>query len=195
MENKKQSWSTALFLKINAGVGKRPLLDRIMIFAADNLVYILILCSFLWATTMLEAENSALLHVYIQLLITALVFGIGLSWIIGWILPNPRPIKTLPKIHQLLQPMSTWKSFPSDHTIGSFTFATIPLLLGAPTLFVLFLYSIAIIIAVARVYVGVHYPRDILGGIVIAFLFSFLAPTILPYITTPLYDAIKFLVL
>lgn len=184
------NWSTKLFLKINTSIGRHPFVDKLMLVAADNLVFILVLFSLLWATTDLEAQGAHLLAMYLKLMMTAFAFGIGLSWSIGWLLPNPRPIKTLPKMTQLLEPFGTWKSFPSDHTIGSFTVATVTMLMGAPLWLVCILYAMAGTIAVGRVYVGVHYPRDIVGGLVIAFVFSFASPTLLRYITEPIYDMI-----
>jgi undecaprenyl-diphosphatase len=188
--NNTQSWSTRLFLSINKRVGKHPLVDKLMTFAGDNLVFILVLLSLLWATTDLEAQGAHLLAEYIKLMITAFAFGIGLSWTIGWLRPNPRPVATLPKIRQLIEPLSTWKSFPSDHTIGSFTVATVTLLMGAPLWLVALLYAIAAFVALGRVYIGVHYPRDIVGGFVIGMLCSLAAPTLLVYITQPIYTVI-----
>lgn len=181
------NWSSALFMRINQSIGRFPLVDRAMIVAADNLVFILVLISLLWATTDLEAQDPTLLAVYLKLMMTAFAFGIGLSWTIGWLLPTPRPVRRFPKVQQLLKPFSTWKSFPSDHTIGSFTVATVTLLMGAPMALVILLYLIAGTIAFARVYVGVHEPRDILGGFVIGLVFSFASPTLLVYITEPIY--------
>lgn len=187
------NWSTRLFLKINKSTGTNKTLDRLMVFFADDLVYFLVLISLLWATTGLEAQDPALLGVYLKLMITAFGFGIGLSWLIGYIIPCPRPIRTMPFIHQLIKPLGTWKSFPSDHTIGSFIVASITLIMGAPVALVGLLYLIAACIAIGRVYVGVHYPRDILGGLLIALVFSFAAPTLLEIITEPVYDVIKLL--
>lgn len=183
-------WSKELFLRINHTVGKNKQLDQLMVFAADNLVYILVLCSLLWATTALEAQGGHLLNQYLKLLMTAFAFGIGLSWLTGWLLPNPRPIERFKRVRQLLEPYSTWKSFPSDHTIGSFTVATVTLLMGAPVWLIILLYFMAAAIAAGRVYVGVHEPRDIIGGFVIAMVFSLASPTLLAYITEPIYDIV-----
>lgn len=181
-------WSKALFLRINHTVGKNKQLDRLMVFFADNLVFILVLFSLLWATTALEAQGGHLLNRYLKLMMTSFAFGIGVSWLIGWLLPNPRPIVRFKRVRQLLEPFSTWKSFPSDHTIGSFTVASITLIMGAPVWLVTILYLMACAVAAGRVYVGVHEPRDILGGLVIAGIFSFTSPMLLAYITEPMYQ-------
>jgi undecaprenyl-diphosphatase len=59
-------------------------------------------------------------------------------------------------------------SFPSGHAATSFAAATI-LSLAFPR-FAPFLFVLAAAVAWSRVYVGVHYPLDILGGAVLGVL-------------------------
>jgi undecaprenyl-diphosphatase len=70
--------------------------------------------------------------------------------------PNdPGPLVAIPHSH----------SFPSGHTATSFAGATALSLVyprGAPVF-----YLLAAAIAYSRLYVGVHFPLDVLGGIVI----------------------------
>jgi undecaprenyl-diphosphatase len=66
--------------------------------------------------------------------------------------PEPDPLVRVPQDH----------SFPSVHAATSFACATV-LALAAPRLAVP-LYLLAVAIAYSRVYVGVHYPLDVLGG-------------------------------
>ena len=57
------------------------------------------------------------------------------------------------------------ESFPSGHAATSFACATVLAVLApraAP-----FLFALALAIAYSRLYVGVHYPLDIVGGAVI----------------------------
>ncbi len=63
------------------------------------------------------------------------------------------------------------KSFPSGHTLASFEAATVLLIndkrFGIPAI------VLASIIAFSRLYLYVHYPTDVLGGIVLGVLIAF----------------------
>lgn len=56
-------------------------------------------------------------------------------------------------------------SFPSGHTAASFTIATV-IYLNIPALTTLLMIT-AMLVALSRVYLAVHYPSDILAGVII----------------------------
>lgn len=77
-----------------------------------------------------------------------------------------RPYDLLDRLTALI-PHPTDYSFPSGHTTASFACAlvlvrTLPKKCGVPAM------ALALLISVSRLYVGVHYLTDVLGGIAVA---------------------------
>ncbi|WP_311082151.1 phosphatase PAP2 family protein [Paenibacillus polymyxa] len=78
--------------------------------------------------------------------------------------PRIRPYLALPGTNTFRNPLSD-HSFPSGHTTAIFS-ATVPFMLQSPML-TLLLLPIATIVGFSRIYLGLHYPTDVLAGAVI----------------------------
>ncbi|MFM8771966.1 MAG: phosphatase PAP2 family protein [Candidatus Kapaibacterium sp.] len=81
-----------------------------------------------------------------------------------------RPYQTLSEVHQLVG--SGGGSFPSNHAMNSAIIAVI-LSTFFPRLRIVW-WSYAAVIGFSRMYCGVHYPSDVLGGYVIGVLWALL---------------------
>jgi len=72
-----------------------------------------------------------------------------------------------PSLWESIAPESTY-SFPSGHAMGSMTFACVIILLAWPTRWRWPVLAAAVVftvsVSLSRVYLGVHYPSDILAG-------------------------------
>lgn len=79
--------------------------------------------------------------------------------ILKWIVARPRPTADM-GVHILALPGNF--SFPSTHATLAFSFAYICATVDARIR--LTVYTLAILISLSRIYLGVHYPSDILAG-------------------------------
>lgn len=107
----------------------------------------------------------------------ALLFMVVLNnGIIKHLVDRIRPYEVIESL-KILVAKPDDASFPSGHTASSFASCT-ALLLSLPMvtdrrrarIFTVAAYILAVLIAFSRLYVGVHYPTDVLGGIVIGIL-------------------------
>lgn len=93
--------------------------------------------------------------------------------IIKNIVQRPRPFVTFTDL-QIIIPTPSEYSFPSGHTSSSFAAAAVfyrhlPKKLGLPSVI------LAGLIGFSRLYVGVHYPTDVIAGVIMGILLSYLA--------------------
>ena len=106
-----------------------------------------------------------------------LVIGLLLGLLIGNIIlkplvARPRPCWINTDIALLISSPKDF-SFPSGHTLSSFIAAII--LLKENKRFGYVAMVLAILIAFSRMYLYVHFPTDILAGIILACIISFMA--------------------
>ena len=71
----------------------------------------------------------------------------------------------------LLGPLPHSFSFPSGHTVCAFAFAFIIWRLHSGRARILVM-ALAVVMAFSRLYLGAHYPTDVLAGVVVAYLGS-----------------------
>lgn len=100
----------------------------------------------------------------------ALLMGAGIlagamfTYPLKFIIDRTRP-HDLIESTRLLTPSESDPSFPSGHTELSFLAATIVSRFHPG--YSKYLYSFSFIVGLSRIYVGVHFPIDVVGGIVI----------------------------
>ncbi|MGM0471591.1 MAG: phosphatase PAP2 family protein [Bacillota bacterium] len=82
---------------------------------------------------------------------------------------RPRPYKILEEIEIYIVPFEDY-SFPSGHTTASFSMAVTLSFYFTGCL--VLLISLASLVGMSRVYLGVHYPSDVMIGAMIGTLFS-----------------------
>lgn len=109
-------------------------------------------------------------------LISLLFDYLFINVILKGLVARPRPFVVNEAIEKLItmSESSYYRSFPSGHSGGAFAamfalYKWVPKKIGIPALI------LASLVALSRLYVGVHYPTDIIGGCIIGFICSVLA--------------------
>ncbi|WCK56464.1 undecaprenyl-diphosphatase [Aneurinibacillus sp. Ricciae_BoGa-3] len=151
-----------LFQFINGFAGKNSLLDGIMkaFSSYGPILYGIVLLVIIFAS-----KSKAMRRVGLGG-IAAAVIGLAVNFVIHHVFYRARPFVT----HHvnLLLTHAPDSSFPSDHTVGAFSI-TFALWRFYPRLGKLLL-AIAILVGISRVFVGNHYPTDVLGGAIVGIL-------------------------
>lgn len=105
--------------------------------------------------------------------------GLAVARISSWIIVRPRPL-TVPQLltripyHIKAVEWEGWSSFPSDHAVLFFALATGIFFASRRIGWLMFIY-VSAFICLPRVYIGVHYPTDILAGAAIGVSLGWLA--------------------
>lgn len=140
-------------------------LDRIMVIVTSlgdmGLVWIalsaILIC-------MPKYRRAGILTIGAVLLCTALGEGI-----IKHLVERPRPFLSVPAVNMLISKPLTY-SFPSGHTATAFAAAGV--LSCMLKRYRVYFFSLAALIAFSRMYLYVHYPTDILAGIILGIISS-----------------------
>lgn len=156
-----------LFYFLNGFVGKSQIFDTLVVFFASYLQYFLVIAFFLllFFSTYSGREK---LYIFLVSVASAVIARLGITEIIRFICQRPRPFITL-QVNKLLS--SGWFysdnewSFPSGHSAFFFAMATAIYLYNKKWGVAFFIA--AILMNVSRVVAGVHYPSDILGGMIV----------------------------
>ena len=150
-----------LFLMLNAPAG---LSGASLVFAIAACNYsvlaLALVLVFAWARG--QSRDRAY-FVYVAL---AAVLALGINYVLGLAFPHPRPFMI--GLGNTFLPHAPENSFPSDHATLMWTFA-LGLLLWPPLKWAGWLALIlAALTSWARVFLGLHFPFDIVGSVPVA---------------------------
>jgi undecaprenyl-diphosphatase len=109
--------------------------------------------------------GSAALAVSARMMIAGLA-GLAIYKILKTRCARSRPFSVLSGIDMVVPPLDAG-SFPSGHTLHAVSFTTIAI--AAYPELALLLVPFAVLVALSRVMLGLHYPSDVLAGAAIGF--------------------------
>ena len=155
---------------INGYCGNSVLLDRVISHVALDFKWAVPLCIF-WVLWFKPAEDQVRRHKVLIMIILAVLLSLVANRTLSVLMPyRVRPMETpgidyhAPLFEQgfHLKDFELWSSFPSDQTTYFFAFAAGFWLFSARLGLAMAAYST--VIALSRVYLGTHFPSDVLTG-------------------------------
>jgi len=120
----------------------------------EQYVFMLVLAVFFWGIS----KKSGLI------MASTLLVSLLINNVLKIIFHSPRPFEVLNHLTGKRMETATGYSFPSGHTQGASSFYTTLFYLYKRPLFRIFCGLIIIMVGISRVYLGVHWPQDVLAG-------------------------------
>jgi Membrane-associated phospholipid phosphatase len=165
-------YNTLWFYFINNGL-QNTFLNVLMPILTDfgSLIAWCLICVVLYVFGGRKAKKVAILALIALFLSNVTVY------FLKYIVAEPRPFLVLSHVHQLI-PESELYSFPSGHTTSSFAAATVIGLKYKLRIkntgfrLIYLLLTFAAVIGFSRIYIGVHYPLDVVFGALIGIAFA-----------------------
>jgi len=162
-----------LFGLLNSLSGKSAVADGIIVFLAEHLAYLTLALAviFILRVPGVKSRILVLLFASLSAILSKGIIGDTIWFLYG----RPRPFLALKDIDPLLYVNNP--SFPSGHASLFFALAAVTIIINKR--WGIAFTVLAVIISLARVAAGIHWPSDILGGAIVGAASSFIIWTLL----------------
>jgi len=157
---KKLKWFDNKLIKLINDDMKSKFMDKFMLFIT-NLGSALFICISILSLIVFGNEKAR--DIGIQGAVT-LAISQTITYSLKTLLGRERPYNKLKNLNTFNIILKDY-SFPSGHSSASFSIATI-IALNMPVLSI-FVFALALMVGISRIYLGVHYPTDVVAGIII----------------------------
>jgi membrane-associated phospholipid phosphatase len=165
-------WSTGqtidvwIFMLLNARGKRSAWLDWLMLTFTQlgNFIFAMILTTVLYLS-----GNHTLAY---ELVLGSMVLGLIVTTM-KILIHRTRPYLKLENI-RIVGSRASGQSFPSGHTSQAFFLATLLSHYYGLGIYAVSFYMLAALVGLTRIYVGMHYPRDVLGGAMVGTVWGLL---------------------
>lgn len=172
-----------IFEAINYSEASHPLLVEFGHFAAVYLIFGVPLLMVIGWLVGGDRIRAILWEAFIAILV-----AIGVSALIGVLWPQPRPYVV--EIGNTLLEKRESPSFPSDHATAILTLAATLLIHETTRRLGAAVAAAALLVVWARIYIGFHFPLDMLGAVVLAGVAAVVAAGARDWFVVPLYERV-----
>lgn len=162
---------TILFRIFNNTAARWPAVDAVGTFCAVWLIFVMAIGLFALFASRARLREERHEFATVMLAFFASIFAYATNFLISLVYFRLRPFAAFSDAHLLIIKEATEKSFPSDHAALAFAIA-VAVFLAHRRWGIIFLIA-AMFVALGRVFVGVHYPSDVLMGAVIGGLWAY----------------------
>lgn len=163
-----------LFRDIN-DLGKEfDMINPVFVFLAEYMQYFLALALLIFWFTRIDKNRMMVIQAFF-----AFVLAEVLGKTAGLFHTNYQPFTEMANVNQLIE-KEVNNSFPSDHTILFFSIC-ISIWLVRRSKWYIWL-TLPVLVGISRIWVGVHYPGDVLAGALLAILSAYIMFRLVPRI-------------
>ncbi len=154
-----------IFYFFNSLAGKSPFIDSVIVFLGNTLPFILIAFAVVYLL-FIRKNPMRFTMIFLVVLCSAAVTEF-LKWVV---FREPRPFMALSDVTQLIN-IESFGSFPSQHATIFAALAT-GIYIYDRRMGTVFIVC-AVLIGLARIAAGIHYPFDILTGFAVGFAIAY----------------------
>lgn len=167
-----------LFRWLNGLAGASKFFDLAVVFFATYAPFFV--AATIIATILAERNWRKRVYEIAFVALTLLLSRGFIAEIIQFFYNRPRPFAALEGVMQLIQKSAAEPAFPSGHATFFFAFVAAYYMLGHHRGWGHVLLAATVLMGIARVIAGVHYPADILAGAIIGWGSAVVIGRVLP---------------
>ncbi|ADE68780.1 MULTISPECIES: undecaprenyl-diphosphatase [Priestia] len=156
-----------LFRTINDFGKEYTYLNNFFIFMAEYMVFVLAFIALIFWFTRREENRMMIISATISFILAEMMGKIA-----GTLHSNNQPFAELSNVNKLIE-KAVDNSFPSDHTILFFAFCMTFFIYQKRWRYIWIM--LALVVGISRIWVGVHYPADVIVGAIISIFSTFIA--------------------